>query len=259
MVAAGSSRAAGTYNTPMTASTFKVITFDLDNTLWDVEPVLERAEARVYAWLDQHAPAVTRQLTPDDIHQLKLDLLAERPDLKHQISAIRRLTYQRTLLTAGYDEAFSQHWGEQAFQQFLDARHAVTFYEDVLAMLQALSGHYLIGALTNGNADIQRLPLGDYFDFSFSAEQLNASKPDPRLFRAAVEHADCLPAELLHIGDDPECDVIGARNAGCVPLWFNPQRANWPGPGPAPAEIERLLAIPDAITRVAAGYNGRSP
>ena len=39
-------------------SDVRAIAFDLDNTLWDVEPVLERAEQCLAAWLQQHCPRI---------------------------------------------------------------------------------------------------------------------------------------------------------------------------------------------------------
>jgi phosphoglycolate phosphatase-like HAD superfamily hydrolase len=55
----------------------RAIAFDLDNTLWAVEPVLLRAEARVYAWLEQHCPRITANLTLEDMRRAR-EALARR-------------------------------------------------------------------------------------------------------------------------------------------------------------------------------------
>lgn len=224
-----------------------MISFDLDNTLWDIEPVLEQAEAAVMHWFEQHAPKLSSRFDNAALQQRKLAIWQQRPELHHQISELRRLTYYQALRDAGYDDSQSAQLAAQAFAHFLNYRHRVKPYDDVLQMLQQLSEHFRLGVLTNGNADISKLPLGDYFDFSFCAEQLNASKPDSILFEAAIADSQCRPEQLLHIGDDPVCDVIGARNAGCIPVWYNPQQQVWSEPGPAPLTVTRLLAIPQLL------------
>ena len=67
-----------------------------------------------------------------------------------------------------------------------------------MAAVQQLAGHYVLGTLTNGNADIQRLGLSDYFSFSFSAEQVGAPKPAPNLFHAALDHTGVKAEEMIN-------------------------------------------------------------
>ncbi len=79
---------------------------------------------------------------------------------------------------------------------------------------------YRIAAITNGNADIHRTPLGPYFSASISAPAFGAAKPDPRIFHAACDALGVEPEATLHIGDDLELDVLAARRAGLHAAWL---------------------------------------
>ncbi|MCB1632855.1 MAG: HAD-IA family hydrolase, partial [Pseudomonadales bacterium] len=52
------------------------------------------------------------------------------------------------------------------------------------------------------------------FDGVIISSEIGASKPDPRMFKAALELAGCEAADCLHVGDDQRCDIEGALAAG---------------------------------------------
>ena len=76
----------------------KVITFDLDDTLWDVRPALVKAEAAQNAWLDTHYPDTRNQHHPEELARVRRQVLDERPDLAHHISAFRQQVLSRKAL-----------------------------------------------------------------------------------------------------------------------------------------------------------------
>ena len=53
----------------------------------------------------------------------------------------------------------------------------MTFYEDVITVLEKLSAQYKLGVLTNGNADVNKLGIGHLFDFSVSSMDVKSNKP----------------------------------------------------------------------------------
>lgn len=236
----------------MPNSPIKLITFDLDNTLWDVEPALLRAEQAQYLWLQQHRPEVTRQFSPQAMREFRVSHYKQHPELAHQISAIRISAVQAMLLQAGYDSASAAAAAQAAFDVFLELRHQVQPYERALEILQQLSSTYKLGALTNGNADIFKLELGDCFDFSFSAEQVDASKPLPDMFHAAMRAAAVDSHQVVHVGDNPHHDIYGAKQVGLFTVWMNSGDWRWPRGEPADEEISRLDELPGAIRRIEA-------
>ena len=228
----------------------KLITFDLDNTLWDVEPALIRAEQAQYLWLREHRPRATQQFSPLQMREFRMRYYQQHSHLAHQISEIRIQALHAMLVECGYDDPMAKEGAQSAFDTFLMIRHQVQPYEQALDVLQILANDYVLGALTNGNADIFKLEIGDYFDFSFSAEQLDASKPLPDMFHAAMRESGAACHEVIHVGDNPEHDVLGAQQLGLFTVWMNSGDWRWPGGEPADAQISTLAELPAAVEQI---------
>jgi putative hydrolase of the HAD superfamily len=208
----------------MTDNTIKVITFDLDDTLWLLKPVIIEAEKIVFNWLRERAPKFGAHFSLQSFSEWKWQRYKRQPPLASQVSQMRIASMTQALSECGYAQAQAQQLAQQAFAVFLHARHQVTLYEGVETLLRQLHGVYSLGVLPNGNADISRLPIGPLFDFAFSAEQLNASKPAADHFLAAQRVSGARAEQIIHIGDHIEHDVSGACLAGCHAIWFNPDK-----------------------------------
>ena len=114
-------------------------------------------------------------------------------------------------------DASAPHHGHSTF--FL-GRNQVVLYDGALEVLQNLSQRYRLFALTNGNANIDRVGIGGYFEGAVSSADVGASKPDLEMFHA-VPTAPELPNRAVHIGDHPSDDILGANNAGMLSIWYN--------------------------------------
>ena len=69
----------------------RAISLDLDDTLWPIWPTIERAEQALHDWLGIHAPmAAPLFASPGALREIRNDIGANRPDLKNDVSAIRR-------------------------------------------------------------------------------------------------------------------------------------------------------------------------
>ena len=228
----------------------KVITFDLDNTLWDVDPALIRAEDAQRDWLVEHRPGAIDNYGHEDLWEFKKSVWKRHPQLLHNVSAMRRQMLLELQLAAGYPEAEARSGAEQAFSVFLNERHKVELYEQALEVLEQLAGQFSIGALTNGNADIYKPDAGEYFDFAFLAEDFSASKPAPDIFHAAMEKSGAAAHEIIHVGDNPEHDIQGALDVGMYAVWVNLKKEPWPGGPEAHQEVTDLAALPLAVDRI---------
>ena len=164
----------------------RLVTFDLDDTLWEVAPVLRRAEAAQGRWLQTHRPAVMELLEPETLRALKREVWAQQHAQAHDVGALRRALLQELQQRAGYDARETAEGTIQAFAVFLEERQRIDLHPAALPMLRQLATRYRIGALSNGNANIFRTAAGDYFEFAFSAAEVGASKPAPALFEAAL-------------------------------------------------------------------------
>lgn len=195
----------------------RIICFDLDDTLWPIEPVISHAEAQLHHWLCQHYPRITAQFDPLTFRQLRQQLVEIQPQLSCDLTRLRKLSLAQAAAQVGYSDSLV----EPAFEVFMAARHQVQLYDDVLPTLEKLHHHYLICAVTNGNADVRRLGLGHWFDAIFFAREVGAAKPHPALFEAVCHYAQAQPAQVVHIGDDAVCDIAGAAAVGMRTVWIN--------------------------------------
>jgi putative hydrolase of the HAD superfamily len=228
----------------------KVITFDLDNTLWDVEPTLIRAEEVQQDWLVRHRPGAVEAYDHAALWEFKKSVWRRHPELLHHVSRMRIQMLFELQVAAGYPEEAARSGAEQAFAVFLEERHKVELYEEALEVLELLADNYTLGALTNGNADIYKTDAAEYFDFAFLAEGIGASKPQPDMFHAALATAGVAAHNIVHVGDDPDHDVRGAREVGMHTVWMNSRGREWPGGQEADQEINNLRQLPEVIARI---------
>jgi len=203
---------------PDIASKIAAVTFDLDDTLWPVWPAIGRAEKAMLSWLEEHAPKIVDRFGEMGLQELRDKIAAQKPDLAYHISLIRILTMREAAQQVGYPPEV----GERAFQVMWEERNRVDFFADVKPVLRTLRKQGLtLGALSNGNADVGQVGLGQQFDFSLNAISGGEPKPAVKMFLRAAELAGCMPTEMIHVGDDLASDVAGAAAAGFFTVWLN--------------------------------------
>ena len=198
------------------------VAFDLDNTLWDVEPVLERAEERLAAWLQQHCPRIT--LSREEMRAAREQLAHREPHNAHDVSYLRITALAAHAREHGYDECIAA----QAFEVFLRARNEVEIFPDVGPALARLRRHFPLASLSNGNADLARIGLEQLFSVSLNARQIGAAKPQRRCFERLRQELELPARAIAYVGDDPQLDVAAARAAGLRTVWMNRRARLWP-------------------------------
>jgi putative hydrolase of the HAD superfamily len=109
-------------------------------------------------------------------------------------------------------------WFEALYRRFGDPE-VWRLYEDAEPTLRELRERGLrLGVVSNWDTRLRRIAEGHgldrLVDFLVISAEAGARKPDPRIFRAALERAGVAPAEALHVGDLADEDVEGARAAG---------------------------------------------
>ena len=228
--------------------TIRLITFDLDDTLWDVRPALEAAEGAQWSYLNARYPSLSLAATPAaQISELRRALLKEKPELIHHISLFRPSFLERLLQHHGISDDEAASAASEAFAAFLSRRHDVTLFADTQSVLTTLGRQFTLGALTNGNADVRKTPIGSCFDYAWRAEEFGVSKPDPALYHKAFEQAGVSANEVIHVGDCHENDVSGAVAAGAKAIWFSPEGS---ASEIASGVVQQLSDLPGAIKRL---------
>lgn len=129
-----------------------------------------------------------------------------------------------------------------------------TVQKGVRSLLTHLhSRDIVVGVITNGGPAVQRqllrrLGLDNLLDYVISGVVEGYRKPDPRLFRRALEISQVAAERMLYVGDSLFTDVYGARKAGLPVAWFRGKReslipANLPAPNYTISELCDVTSI----------------
>jgi len=229
--------------------TVKAISLDLDDTLWPIWPIIERAEAALHDFLLVHAPVTAEQFPVPAMRHLREQIAQAHPELAHDFTAQRKLSLQHAFHLSGESDALI----EPAFDAFFRARNDVTLYSDCLPALDRLAARFPLIGLTNGNADLGRTGIGHYFSGCISARDVGTAKPHPPIFEATSQALGIAPQYILHVGDDPWLDVQGAHDAGFRSAWINRTGAVWPAEiTPPHLTITTLQQLADRLDEVSA-------
>jgi len=218
----------------------QAIIFDLDDTLWEVGPVIVRAEHAMLDFLAERYPRVLERHTLDSMRDVRARMALEHPTMRHDFTWLRLESLRRHAREAGYPEAMA----EEVFAVFYRARNEVTLYDDVLPALERLHRRFRLFAISNGNADLAAIGLARYFEHAIAARDAGVLKPDPRIFALLLQRAGITAERALHAGDDAVADVEGARRAGITPVWVNRDGADWPAAAsPQPLTVRSLAEL----------------
>jgi 2-haloalkanoic acid dehalogenase type II len=210
----------------------RAICFDLDNTLWEIEPVLLRAERILADWLRNRYPRITERFSAEQMLEIRLALARDEPHRAHDFTWLRRESLARAAAAAGHADQ-ADAIAHQAFATWHAARNECRPHADVVPALEILRGRFRLATLTNGNADLARIGVAHHFEVSLSAGMLGYAKPDPRAYLALADALTLPPAEILFVGDEPHADVLGPKAAGMHTAWVNRSGASWPAGLPA--------------------------
>jgi putative hydrolase of the HAD superfamily len=238
-------------------ATIRALTLDLDDTLWPIAPVIERAEAVLHRWLEVHAPATAAGYPVAAMRRLRGEVGRRHPEWAHDLTELRLQATRQALAASGDDPALA----EAAFEVFFAERQRIEFFADVAGALERLAARYPLLALTNGNADLVTTGLDRWLVGSVGARDCGVAKPDVRIFQAACQRLDLPPEAVLHVGDDWRLDISGAQAAGMHTAWVRrPGVMTFAGttadPGPAVLsateaglhwQLPDLLALADAL------------
>lgn len=225
-----------------------VIAFDLDDTLWPCMPTIHRAEEATYQWLQQNYTRVTDHYSKRALFEMRREFMNLNEDYHIDLSLMRREMLAELARQFDYPV---KPMVEEGFDLFYRLRHDVDFYDDVFPVMQQLQGKYLLGSISNGNASAGLTPLNDYFDFYINAADVMARKPARKIYQAFCDYFTVQPEHCVYVGDDPEYDVVGARDAGMQTVWVNRENSEWPQElRPAQAEINNLHQLLGLLHKV---------
>jgi putative hydrolase of the HAD superfamily len=106
---------------------------------------------------------------------------------------------------------------EIAYEHFAEAG-VWELYPEVIEVLEQLQPRFQLAVVSNFDGRLrmilEQLGVSKYFGHVFVSSEIGADKPDPEIFRRALNFMKLKPNEVLHAGDDPERDWKAAGAAG---------------------------------------------
>ncbi|WP_334020947.1 HAD-IA family hydrolase [Alteromonas sp. S015] len=205
----------------------EAMTFDLDDTLYNNEPIIRRAEQALQTHIAEHHPQAAK-LTSLDWLQLKRAAIAKDARLASDMGQLRRVVLTAALsgtpanqvsIVPSEDTALRAAV-DGCFNCFYNARSDFALARNVHHTLDKLSQHLPLVGITNGNVNAQKVGLDRYFMTILHASVERPMKPAVNMFNEAVSLLKVEPAHILHVGDNIIKDVLGAVNAGYQSAWF---------------------------------------
>jgi putative hydrolase of the HAD superfamily len=228
----------------------RAVLFDLDDTLFDHQGASRRALRVVH---DAHHQL--RHVPFDEFERAHAAFLEElHLDVITGVRGIddaRIERFRRLFLAAGAAEGEVDLPTVAAGYRtaYISARQAVG---GALALLTALKPRVRIGIVTNNLLEeqrdkITRLGFASYVDALVVSEEAGVSKPDPAIFRLALERLNVDADDAVMVGDSWTADVEGALAAGIRPIWFNRHWLPMPATATSIAQLHALEPIESAI------------
>ncbi|MCC3157965.1 YjjG family noncanonical pyrimidine nucleotidase [Hymenobacter sp. 15J16-1T3B] len=207
--------------------TYRHLFFDLDHTLWDFEKNADETLRHLYALHDFARYGFTVEEFITRYSEVNHALWRMYQANKISQKELRDIRFVRSLMKLGVPENEVPAEISAQFTDILPQKSAVFPY--CYEVLDYLQGKYTLHLITNGFQDVQHLKLAssqltDYFQEVVTSEHIGCLKPDRRIFEHALQRAGTTAAESLMIGDNLECDVLGAYNAGIDQVYFNPDK-----------------------------------
>lgn len=226
---------------------YEVIIFDADETLFD----FKKSERDTFK-----NTMLEFNIEYDESHHLKIyhdinraiwkefenGLITQK---KLKIERFKRLSDR---LNPGFDEV------EFAKSYMSHLSYASFLYDDSMALVESLHNNYSLTIVTNGLKDVQdkrirKSIIAKYFESIVISEEVEVSKPDPKIFEHAlnnIKHTD--RSRVLIVGDSLTSDIQGGINFGADTCWFNPDRiVNNTGIKPT-YEISNLMELKEVLT-----------
>ena len=222
----------------------RVLTFDLDDTLFPCGAVVARANAALLDGFVAHGVTLSSAETITE----RIRMVRSQSPVKLTYSAMRRRAIASILASATDAAEDSEAIVTQSgmlFDVWLAARHQAAeelLYDGAVeAIRECVSAHpnAIVGAVTNGRGDPMYMPmLKSLFHFTVSGEDDEVfpdRKPSPAIYSHALERAasacqaelaadgatEALAASWVHVGDCLVNDVDASKAVGAKTIWLD--------------------------------------
>ena len=127
----------------MARKKIKLITFDLDDTVWPNKKVILDAEKALWNFLLQKVPQLKDNFNESSINEIRVNLVEQDPSLKFNLTKFRKEVVKELLLSLGLDTNEAIYYSNESFNEFFKVRNKVQLYKDAKIILKALTKNNL--------------------------------------------------------------------------------------------------------------------
>jgi HAD superfamily hydrolase (TIGR01549 family) len=217
------------HNSPPAGRRFDLILFDLGNTLIYFDGVWEDVLARAHQALAHGLVAAGFDVQPGlfaaEFGRRAIAAWEDRAssNIEHSTEYVLR----QTLHDFGVQDTHTEQ-----LRPAIDAMFAVSQAHwqvdvSIISVLEQLcQAGYALGLISNASDDYDVQTLVDkagvrhYFDQIIVSAAVGIRKPDPTIFRLALDHFEVAPERAVMVGDTLSADVLGAHNSGIASVWI---------------------------------------
>ncbi len=225
----------------------RVVLFDAGNTLVypNVEEILRILSRRGFDCAAETFAAAEHHVR---FHLDTPEIIAKTDDRSRWFHYFGGILDELGAPRSALDEFYEYHERRNAWD---------TFPPELPNLLERLSLRYRLGVVSNSNGTVAdvlaRLNLSSYFEAIVDSSVVGVEKPDPKIFRIALERMRALPDEAVYVGDLYHVDVVGARRAGLRAVLLDP------GDLHGDKDCPRIRDLCDLGTLLASPWSGDSP
>jgi putative hydrolase of the HAD superfamily len=207
----------------------KHVFFDLDHTLWDFDKNSELAFDTIFK--QNYPELVTSQFIEKyaPINQACWKLY-QYDKITHEELRYKRLKDSFDALNYPVSDAEINQLAEDYITFLPENNH---LFDGAIEILEYLNEKYQLHIITNGFANVQYKKIANakidaYFETITNSEMAGVKKPNPVIFKYALDLAKAKKENCVMIGDCLEADVRGALDFGIEAIFFNPKEEKTP-------------------------------
>ena len=142
-----------------------------------MDTVIVKAESKMREWMRMNVPESLKYYSQEFLPDLRQRVVSENPRKRFDLTFMRLEILFKVMQLCGQPDDMAKLNADRAFDIFFEARNQVIFFSGAISMLEGLQDKYIIYALTNGNADIEKTGLKKYMQ---GAICLLYTSPSPR-------------------------------------------------------------------------------
>ncbi|WMY97567.1 MAG: 5-amino-6-(5-phospho-D-ribitylamino)uracil phosphatase YigB [Arsenophonus sp.] len=199
------------------------ITFDLDDTLYDNKPVMDKTEKELLNFIRSYDIRFST-FQFNDFKMYQTIILKKYPDIYHNVTYWRWLAAKLLLLHYGYSYNHAILGANKIISYFLYWRSQINIPKFTHKILSYLSKKIPLAVITNGNANPSVFGLGNYFQFVLQAGKDGRAKPFSDMYYCASQKFNIKIHSILHVGDSLDTDIQGALDSGMQACWLNSRK-----------------------------------